>query len=109
MDFKKHSEWYIVNEQACDHVSLPDSFSLVLVVLMSDCPHIEVSFTGSCVQAWRQATDKLLFTVQMDDSFYAPNRKASGFMAGNGTVGTPRDTLIEAHSFFCSWKQVWLS
>ncbi len=62
------------------------------MAVTSDCPHTEASFTGSRAQAWRQATDKLLFTVQMDDSFYAPNRKASGFMAGNGTGGGAQET-----------------
>lgn len=32
-------------------------------------------------------TDKLLFTVQIYDSFYAPNRKALRFIGHNGTVG----------------------
>lgn len=42
------------------------------------------------------STDKILFTVQIYDSFYVLNRKALRFIEGNGTVGnTPRDTLIE--------------
>lgn len=37
-------------------------------------------------------TDKLLFTVQIYDSFYVPNRKALRFIGSNGTVGnTPGD------------------
>lgn len=41
-------------------------------------------------------TDKLLFTVQIYDSFYVPNRKALRFIGGNGTVGnTPGDWQVE--------------
>lgn len=41
-------------------------------------------------------TDKLLFTVQIYDSFYVPNRKAQRFIGGNGTVGnTPGDWQIQ--------------
>lgn len=41
-------------------------------------------------------TDKLLFTVQIYDSFYVPNRKALRFIGGNGTVGnTPGDWQIQ--------------
>lgn len=40
-------------------------------------------------------TDKLLFTVQIYDSFYVPNRKALRFIGGNGAVGnTPGDWQI---------------
>lgn len=40
----------------------------------------------------------------MDDSFYAPYRKAFGFMVGNGTGGnTPGEALIEAE-YSLSWK-----
>lgn len=39
-------------------------------------------------------TDKLLFTVQIYDCFYGPNRKAARFTVANGTgaVGGPLET-----------------
>lgn len=42
-------------------------------------------------------TDKLLFTVQIYDCFYGPNRKAARFTVANGTGavgGTPGDPHI---------------
>lgn len=53
------------------------------------------------IRAWHHATDNVLFTVQMDDSFYTSYRKAFGFIVGNGTGGnTPGEALIEAK--YCS-------
>lgn len=39
-------------------------------------------------------TDKLLFTVQIYDCFYGPNRKAARFTVANGTGGGPGDPHI---------------
>lgn len=52
-------------------------------------------------------TDKLLFTVQIYDSFYVPNRKAQRFIGGNGTVGEhPRRLPDSAPHYLLPWLQV---
>lgn len=52
-------------------------------------------------------TDKLLFTVQIYDSFYVPNRKALRFIGGNGTVGnTPGDWQIQLSPPLLPWPGI---
>lgn len=51
------------------------------------------------------SSDKLLFTVQIYDSFYVPNRKALRYIGGNGAVGnTPGDWQIRPTPPLLSWS-----
>lgn len=52
------------------------------------------------------STDKLLFTVQIYESVYVPNRKTLRFIEGNGTVGnTPGDWQIRLLPLLCLFGQ----
>lgn len=54
--------------------------------------------------------DKLLFTVQIYDSFYVPNRKPLRFIADNGTVGNTPWKLADSafpSRFFSQVQPTW--